>query len=485
MNKKIKLLVIACLVVLVCLAIASCSGNDVYDKYDKSGYNITVKYDANGSYFGNAGQLYVTDTYSQESLKVNKDGKLEIVLVNPEDEIRGKANAQEIARAAMPGYSFAGWYSERKEATDANGNVKKDDKGNTVYIYSGKWNFDGTYLLDDKDYTASEPAVTFYAAWVRNPSVEIYDGENLVATYEIKNPMLGKNSIISAPYLDLKKGEYNFGTLKDALAYGTSTKYSWIERSVSEVNGSTVTSFFDGLYLDPECQNPISEEQAHTYTYDEATATIDDLTMKLYINYEEKTGDWYRIYSAKQFVNNAKTDGNYEIMADLEFDALTAWPRVFTNNDFSGTIEGNGFKISGVSIESNANSQYLGMFKAITKDAKIENVTFDGISALVDKAYRTPGARYAVIASAIEEGFKFENVEFTNVVLKIAASSAIQYSPEYEIGLICADGYNEEIGASLDGFSFEVVTSELDSFTLAITQNDNSLELVFEPIAQE
>ena len=66
-----------------------------------------------------------------------------------------------------------------------------------------------------------------------------------------------------------------------------------------------------------------------------------------------------------------------------------------------------------------------------------------------------------------------------------AASSAIQYSPEYEIGLICADGYNEEIGASLDGFSFEVVTNELDSFTLVITQNANSLELTFEPIAQE
>lgn len=481
MNKKIKILIVACLLLLVSLAFVACSGNGPYDDYDKSGYNVTIKYDANGSYFGNAGQLYVTDTYSQESLKVNEDGKIEIMLVNPEDEVRGKANAQEIARAAMPGYSFAGWYSERKEAIDENGNVRKDDKGNTVYIYGGKWNFDGTYLLDNKDYTASEPAVTFYAAWVRNPSVEIYDGENLVATYEIKNPMLGKNSIISAPYLDLKKGEYNFGTLKDAYAAGTTSKYSWVERYVE--NGKTY--FFDGLYLDEERQNQISADQKLAFVYDEATATIKYPETKLYISYEEKAGDWYRIYSAKQLVNNAKADGNYEIMADLEFDALTAWPRVFTNNDFSGTIEGNGFKISGVSLETTTNSQYLGMFKSITKDAKIENVTFDGISALIDKAYRTPGARYAVVASSIDDGFKFENVEFTNVVLKIAASSAIQYSPEYEIGLICTDGYTEELGASLDGFSFEVVTSELDSYTLVITQNANSLELVFEPIAQE
>ncbi len=482
MNKKIKILMVTCLVLLVCAIFASCSGN-TYDEYDKAGYNITVKYDANGSYFGNAGQLYVTDTYSQESLKVNEDGKLELPLVNPEDDVRGKENAPEVARSAMPGYSFAGWYSKREALKDASGNIVKDDKGNTVYTYGGKWNFDGNYLLDVKDYSASEPAITFYAAWVRNPSVEIYDGENLVATYEIKNPMLGKNSIISAPYLDLKKGEYNFGTLKDALVVGTNTKYSWNERFVTYENGA-VTSFFDGLYLDSACQSPISAEQRHTYTYDEATATIGNLTMKLYINYEQKDGEWYRVYSAKQFVNNAKADGNYEIMADIEFDELTAWPNIFKNNDFSGTISGGGFKISGIVLESSS-SKTFGMFKSLTKDAKIENVVFDGVSALIERADRTPGARYALVAASIEEGFAFENVEFTDAVLKISASSPIQYSPEYEIGLVCADGYTDNLGISLDGFSYEVVTSELDTSILTITQNGNSLELLFEAKPQE
>ena len=48
----------------LCLFVASCSSKDAYKKYDAEGYNVTVKYDANGSYFGNAGQLYVTDTYN-------------------------------------------------------------------------------------------------------------------------------------------------------------------------------------------------------------------------------------------------------------------------------------------------------------------------------------------------------------------------------------------------------------------------------------
>ena len=125
------------------------------------------------------------------------------------------------------------------------------------------------------------------------------------------------------------------------------------------------------------------------------------------------------------------------------------------------------------------------MFKSLTKDAKIENVVFDGVSALIERADRTPGARYALVAASIEEGFAFENVEFTDAVLKISASSPIQYSPEYEIGLVCADGYTDNLGISLDGFSYEVITSELDTSILTITQNGNSLELLFEAKPQE
>ena len=232
MSKKIKLLIVSCALLLLCLFVSSCSSNDAYERYDDEGYNVTVKYDANGSYFGNAGQLYVTDTYNIKDSALNSNGNKEILLVDPENEIRGKANVQEIARAAMPGYFFAGWYTGKTELK-VNGEVVKDDKNNTVYVYSGKWDFSKKYEIDpNKEYSASEPVVTLYAAWVRTPSVEIYDGEELVATYEIKNPTLGSNSIITAPYLDLKKGEYNFGTLKDALVSGTTNRYSWVERFV-------------------------------------------------------------------------------------------------------------------------------------------------------------------------------------------------------------------------------------------------------------
>ncbi len=484
MSKKIKLLIITCALLLLCLTIVACSSGNAYDEYDKDGYNVTVKYDANGSYFGNAGQLYVTDTYNIENVALNANGKKEIVLVDPENSIRGKANVQEIARAAMPGYFFAGWYTGKTELV-VNGEVQKDDKGNTIYTYSGKWDFSKKYEIDpNKEYTASEPAVTLYAAWVRTPSVEIYDGQTLVATFEIKNPTLGTNSIITAPYLDLKKGEYNFGTLKDALAAGTASKYAWLERYVE--NGST--NFFEGLYLDSALETKMSEKHTHPYDYDASTATIDNLTLKLYMNYESKAGEWYRIYSAKQLINNAKADGNYELMADIEFDALNAWPKVFTNNDFTGTISGNEHKINGISIESANNSQFMGMFKTITSDAKISDVVFENVTANFDKIYRFPDAKYGIVAAIIEEGFVFENVSFENATIKIGQTNVtLHQTVQYELGLICAEGYTESLGLSLESFKYEVVETEYDMYNVSVEKkaDENGLSVEFTPKTQE
>ena len=480
MSKKIKLLIVSCALLLLCLFVSSCSSNDAYERYDDEGYNVTVKYDANGSYFGNAGQLYVTDTYNIKDSALNSNGNKEILLVDPENEIRGKANVQEIARAAMPGYFFAGWYTGKTELK-VNGEVVKDDKNNTVYVYSGKWDFSKKYEIDpNKDYSASEPVVTLYAAWVRTPSVEIYNGEELVATYEIKNPTLGSNSIITAPYLDLKKGEYNFGTLKDALASGTTNRYSWVERFVE--NGTT--NFFEGLYLDSTLETKMSEKYTHPYDYDAQTAQIDNLTLKLYINYESKAGEWYRVYSAAQLANNAKPDGNYELMADIEFSALTPWPNTFKNNDFTGTIEGNGHKMSNISIESTS-GQYFGMFKSITKDAKIQNVSLENITAVIDRTYRNPGARYGIIAAIIEDGFKFDNVSVTNATLNISASSVAIITADYEVGLICAEGYSEDLGLDLDQFSYKSIETEYDLYTLNIEKKPDENGLSLEFVAKE
>lgn len=453
------------MLLLVVLAITSCKQTDIYDSYDEQGYSIRIEFDANGSFFGNSNQVRVFDVYSLDELPTDEQTGMKLIkIISPEDQtLRGKENAYELDRKVVSGYFFAGWYTEKT--------AKKDENGNTYYEYSGKWDFENGVLEIDpeKEYTAKAPTLTLHAAWVKTPTVEIYDGETSLGKIEISNPANLNNAVIKTPYVDLAKGEYNFGIAKSLLS----------ERIVTGEE-SKVTSLYEGLYLDSELTEKLGETYTHPYEYDEATATIKNEVLKLYVNYEEKAGEWYRIYSAKQLVNNAKADGNYEIMADLEFDGLTAWPNVFRNNTFTGSIIGNGHTISNVNIESTS-GQYFGMFKSISKDAKIENVSFDGITAKLERAYRNPGGRYAVFAATIEDGFKFEGVSFANVELQISDSAIVIVTADYEIGFICADGYSDDLGVSLDGFTASVyVTEPSSAYNLVITQEGNQVGIEFQ-----
>ncbi len=498
MNKKIRFLILACALVLLCLFISSCSSKDVYGDYDEDGYTVSVKFDANGSYFGSSGNLFATDTYSISGLKVNENGMKELYIVKPDDGVRGEENKLEIERAAMKGYFFAGWYTEMTEAKDKDGNILKDDKGNTVYNYSGYWDFSKPLEIDptpSEPYTSSNPVVTLYAAWVRQPSIEIYDivngEEKLVATYEIKNATLEGNNVISLPGWNKAKQKYEFGALADAILQkedgGTTEKYPWTLSSFVKNESDVITStvFFEGLCLDSERQNMLQGSSfVHPFIYDDETATITNPTLKLYISNSTKDGEWYRIYSAKEFASEAKRDSNLEIMQDLEFSALQAWPNALRNNDFEGTILGNGHKISGVTINSTTGASF-GMFKSITKDAVIKDLTLENVTATIKSVYIKPGARYAILASTIEDGFEFENVSFENMKLQIHASASSIVTADYEIGLVCAEGYSDTLGVDISKFGYEVIESESDIFVLNITKDADQNRLLLEFIAKE
>ena len=498
MNKKIKYLILACALVLLCLFVSSCSTRDFYKEYNDDGYTVSVKFDANGSYFGSSGNLFATDTYSLSQLKLNENGMKELYIVKPEESIRGEENKLEIERAAKSGYFFAGWYTEMTEAKDSYGNVLKDDKGNTVYNYSGYWDFSKPYEIDpspSEPYTAEEPVVTLYAAWVRQPSVEIYDiidgEEKLVAIYEIKNATLEGNNVIKLPAWSTKNQKYEFGTLTEAIVPktdgGTTEKYQWNLSSFTQNESGAITStvFFDSLCLDSERQNKLTgESYIHPFVYHAESATMENPTLKLYISNQEKSGEWYRAYNAKEFISAAGRDCQIEVMQDLQFSALVAWPNVFRNNEFEGTILGNGHKISGVTINSTSGATF-GMFKSIKKDAVIKDLTFENTTASIKNVYIKPGGRYAIVASSIEDGFKFDNVSFENMKLQIHASASSIVTQDYEVGLVCADGYSESLGVDISKFNFEVITEEADIFTLNITQDVDKNRLLLEFVAKE
>ena len=495
MNKKIKLLITACVLILFCLLVASCRGNNIIDKtyeqYDKEGYTISVKFDANGSYFGSQGNNSATDTFKFSDLKENENGQKEVPVIDPESEFRVSENRLKLEKAAVTGYFFAGWYTNKEAVLDQDGKAVLDDKGNPQYKYSGSWDFSKPFLIDatpETPYTSKVPVVTLYAAWVRNPVVNIYDKVNgvdtLIGTYEITGANYEGRNIITMPGLNDKGTKYELGTLSSAqfLKNGDGVEYSLdlSKFTKDEVGIITSTVFFDGFCLD-EARNEKIEGKTYThpYVYDVETATMHNQALNLYVTSSEKNGEWYRIYTADEFNKEAKKDSCLVIMNDLDF-TKTAWPNALRNGAFEGVIEGNGHKITNVSI--NSTSSGCGLFKSITEDAVIKDISFDGITATIKAVSTKPGGRYALLAGIIDDGFKFENVSIKNATLKICASASSIVTADYEVGLLTAQGYSSELGIDWS-IGYEAVTEEIDTFNLVITidADHNRLLLEFTP----
>lgn len=405
------------------------SGN-VYDENDALGYNVSVKFDANG------GTFTTNTTVIVDSFSGDQDG---IALISPEDSRRGN----DAFTVTKNGHFLAGWYKERTEKTDENGEI--------VYEYSGKWDFENDILEIDqnKEYSASSPALTLYAAWIPLFEIEFYslDSGELIDTINY-NPIDTKS--LEIPAWDEKTGAIEM--------------YKFPERE-----GYT----YNKAYLDAEGTKQLTGETlVHPGTVDLKNATAKDSVLKLYIDWTE--GEWYRIYNVDQFVESAKLKGNYELFADLDFTDKI-WPTTFVYGNFSGVIKGNGHTIKNVQITQSNNSKVNGgLFGYITDSASITDVNFENITFTIKAGTRKVGTSYGLFAGTISDKANISSVNIINSHLQID-SSAYFAVDDYSIGLVCGMGDSSKIAtAQIDctaiGDNPEKVT---------ITVNENSVTVDF------
>ena len=87
MNKKIKVILLLAFALIAAFLVSSCDDGSPYAMYDESGYQISVKYDANGGTF-TTGTTVIVDTYGLNSLPL-KNGYRVAKLIEPNDKIRG------------------------------------------------------------------------------------------------------------------------------------------------------------------------------------------------------------------------------------------------------------------------------------------------------------------------------------------------------------------------------------------------------------
>ncbi len=450
MNFKWKMLLAACLIVLTLLCVSGCSGEATpYEINDQDNYNVSIRYDANGGQFTTNTSI-IMDTFNISVMSTNSAGDVEIPLLAPSDAQRGN----DAYEAKNPGYFLAGWYQKRIESTDAD--------GNTVYTYSDKWDFTtDTVKLDAADsYSAAEPVMTLYAAWV--PMYEIkfinMDDGKECGTYQF-NPKDAEE--IFVPQWDEETGLLEM--------------FDFPER-----DGYT----FESVYYDAHASVPVEGDTViHTGEIDEKTGTAKNHSMNLYVKWT--AGEWYRIYTAEQFIDNASVAGNYIIMADLDFAGMN-WPTNLMHGNFKGSIQGNGFTFKNITaIQKDMSKVTSGLFGNLTEGATIDSVNFDNVKFIIQGGTRKSDASFGLLAGIISSGENapvLNDVVITNSFLQIDSgtptnpmSGAAFTAEGYSIGLIAGLGSSEEI--KFENIQCQVIGEQPDKYSVHVDGTSVTLVL--------
>ena len=434
MKQRIKVLVLTLLALGILFIATGCGDvEDPYQTNDESGYTVSVKYDANGGTF-TTNTSVIVDSYN-----IAQNNK--IALLSPDNSLRGN----DAFTAVRNGYFFAGWYAQRTVVgTDANGEA--------IYSYGEKWNFESDLLEVDpnKSYTSKEPVLTLYAAWIPYFEIEFYaldTGELLdTMTYD---PTSGKELYVPA-------WDETTGAVK---------LYDFPARE-----GYT----FDAVYFDEAGKNQITDTiLTHPGQVDYATGTATDSTLKLYVDWME--GEWYRIYTAEQFADNATMNGCYEIYADLDF-ADETWPTAFMYGNFSGQIVGNGHTISNIElVQTNNSKTNAGLFGALTEGAKITDVTFTNVTLTIESGTRVNGTNYGLFAGTISDGAVITGTSVTNSTLYIDSDCYFGVD-DYSIGLICGMGNATVLDAA--EITCEATGEAPETVVITVDGNDVTVEFL-------
>lgn len=458
MNNRIKLLILTLILVIAATLLVSCKGDGPYGGYDEEGYTVSVKYDANGGYF-TTNTSVIVDTYNLSSLPSGSNGEKLVTLVSPDNkEIRGKENG---FLPQNPDYFLVGWYENKTAITDGEGN-ELDADGNiaavsgkpVAYTYSGRWDFTDKKLsekklsIDPAKVEGSEtPVLTLYAAWAPCFNYDFYD---------IKTGDLIKSLQVDPGYVkQITVPEWNTTT-------GQLDMHEF-----PKVNNKT----FSAVYLDPNGTTSVEAGTAiaHTGVINKENATTSGNTMKLYVDMLD--GNWYNIYTADHFIKYASPTGNYNILADLDFTGK-GWKNPLTYGNFTGTINGNGHKMSNITVhQSDATETDAGLFGTLAASANINNITFENVTLNIETGSRFNGASYGLLCGTLASGATLDSVHISGKIAVTSSMLILNYTPS--IGLICGSGSAE--GIDISDITCEALESTDGSNPITLTVEGNKV----------
>lgn len=435
MTKQCRFALVALLLLATVFFATACSSETTpYDDNDAAGYTVSVRYDANGGFFATSTSV-IMDSYNLSGMSAGSSGKVSLGLLAPEDSRRGSSDT---FVATKNGYFLEGWYTERTETTDS--------EGNTVYTYANKWDFSSDVLEVNpgKTYTSSKPVLTLYAAWVPMFEINFIDlgTEEVLGTYSF-NPLTV--SPIQVPHWDTDTGAmemYRFPEKED---------YT-----------------FNGAYYDAEGKQPITEVVSHTGTI-LSNGTAEGHIMNVYVDWLE--GEWYHIYTAEQLRKNASSSGHYILEADLDF-ADENWPSAFATGSFSGSIQGNGHTIKNVNFDqTKMDAENTGLFGTLQSGCVLEDVIFENVTFTIKKGFNR-AANYGLLAGSIYDGAILNNVQIKTSSLLIDSGARFA-SDDYAIGLVCGAGKASQV--TYADITVSVTGNNPEKYTVTVDADGNSI----------
>lgn len=339
-----------------------------------------------------------------------------------------------------------------------------------AYSYSGYWDF----ATDEIEYAESdgEVSLTLYAGWV--PYYQYY--------YYAKNDS-GEWEKYGTTYFDYvlsssgnekyaDQGEMylpNWQGGNGAMNYSSHTYNDDSTKEFPSIAGKT----FKAAYADKECTQQYTDKITHNGTLDPATALPKDRIQNVYVEFYDE--EMFKIETAKQLAANAKTNGSYEILNDLDFEKVT-WPAVFTTGAFTGKM----FSATGESITlKNVKAQYAGttanggLFGLIAAGAQLRNLRFENVTmdfASVTCSETDTG--YGLFSGNVDGAAQIENITVSGAKLRLGI---IQLQSGYKINLLAggnASGITQEGETALEVYGeaaidcsyyyFEPETIEID-----------------------
>ena len=471
MKKQVKLLCLVALLLAVIACITACGKRDEpYKDLDGQGYTVSIRFDVNGGMFAGINDVSVVDVYHPDDIHTADNGEKQIYLLDPSDKRRGEQSA---LTASKNDYFLAGWYQERTprvneqgEALDDYGQLCSESGKAQGYVYGKPWDFSKPLVIDgEEELNVNENYLTLYAAWVPYFNFEIYavdpaTGEMMYTKDETSGKLVTVSATTQALFLEMPEWDQNTGKIN-------MKKFPTPEALTKAEDGSKKDVTFGAAYLDAAMTQPATGTLAGTW--DPVTATLTTDTVKLYTTWME--GEWFHIYTAKQFFDNSKLDGNYILCADLDFSE-TVWKPILATNEkgFTGKILGNGHTMANISVEQANTSQLQGgIFANIGAAAEIRDVKFENVTYTIGAGSRMQGASFGLLAGTVADGAVLEQVTLSGSLV-IGAKC---FPGDYTVGLVCGTGSvgvdHANITASAEEGANITVDTDAESGVVTVT----------------